>query len=283
MPKSLGLVLRAIFLGAGLSAASAVCAQPLSPLGASHNAPISAAFSNQDLESSSPWFLTQRLAEGSSVPQYPGSDPWAVNDIGPIQPTGAVDALRVWFANPDWSQAGAASPEGRAFEGSAFELTIAREWPDAVGFGTRRYSLAVSSHAGVGWSSVGRVAEAGAGVTLGEKRPSSTASRLNAIGVLDGATFGGEGRWYLFAAARGRAVGLNMIRDQGDWHRGGWSTDQTSALIGDAQAGVGWRKGDMQTSLAYVHREVKGQHMLWGQDTRGDSMVALSLSIKPRR
>lgn len=283
MPKSLGLVLGSTFLGAGLSAASAVCAQSLFPLGAPHNASMSAAFSNQAVESSPPWFLTQRLADGSSIPQYRGSDPWAVNDIVPIQPAAPVDVLRVWFANPDWSQASVASAEGRAFEGSAFELAIAREWSNAVGFGTRRYSVSVSPHAGVSWSSVGKVAEAGARVTLGEKRPSSTASRLNAIGVLDGATFGDEGRWYLFAAARGRAVGLNMIRDQGDWHRGGWSTDQTSALIGDAQAGVGWRKGDMQTSLAYVHREVKGQHMLWGQDTRGDSMVALSLSIKPRR
>jgi hypothetical protein len=28
---------------------------------------------------------------------------------------------------------------------------------------------------------------------------------------------------------------------------------------------------------------VKGQHMIWGQQTRDDSLVAFSLSIKPQK
>jgi hypothetical protein len=67
------------------------------------------------------------------------------------------------------------------------------------------------------------------------------------------------------------------------WDRAGWTTDQTSTLIGDAQLGVGWRKGALQTSLGYIHRQVKGAHMLYGVEAHDDSMVAFSLSLKPRR
>jgi hypothetical protein len=37
----------------------------------------------------------------------------------------------------------------------------------------------------------------------------------------------------------------------------------------------------MQTSFGYIHREVKGQNMLFGVDPKSDSMVAFSLSIRP--
>lgn len=93
-----------------------------------------------------------------------------------------------------------------------------------------------------------------------------------------------RGRWYLFAAASGREVGLNMARDaQGNLQRLGWSAEGTSALISDAQAGVAWRKGDTQASLGYVHREIHGD--FGGSIDPGklsDSMVALSFSIHSR-
>ena len=114
------------------------------------------------------------------------------------------------------------------------------------------------------------------------QRDSAAAQRLKALGIRDGAALGDRGRWYLFAAASGRAVGLNMLHDGSGWDRS-WTTDQTSTLIGDAQLGVGWRKGAMQTSLGYIHRQVKGAHMLYGVDAHDDSMVAFSLSIKPQR
>jgi len=38
----------------------------------------------------------------------------------------------------------------------------------------------------------------------------------------------------------------------------------------------------MQTSFGYIHREVKGEHMVFGQETKEDSMLAFSLSIKPQ-
>jgi hypothetical protein len=35
--------------------------------------------------------------------------------------------------------------------------------------------------------------------------------------------------------------------------------------------------------VGFVHRSVKGQHMMYGVDPKSDSMVAFSLSIRPRR
>ena len=112
-------------------------------------------------------------------------------------------------------------------------------------------------------------------------RDAATAERLKAMGLRDGSSFGDKGRWYLFAAASWRAVGLNMLHGDQGWNRAGWTTDATSTLTGNAQVGVGWRKGDMQTSFGYIHREMKGQNTLWGVDAKQDSVVAFSLSIRP--
>ena len=195
----------------------------------------------------------------------------------------AIDSLRLSVGGTVRAPGGLPVNFDRAeFEAQAYEIALTRNWPDAVSFATDRYDVSLTPHAGLGMSSAGGSAEAGAMLTLGQKASDGLKSRLGALGVRDGAAFGNEGRWYLFAAASGRAVGLNMQRNNGDWNGAGWSTDPSSALIGDAQLGVGWRKGAMQTSLGYIHREVKGQHMVWGQETKDDSMVAFSLSIKPR-
>ena len=195
----------------------------------------------------------------------------------------AVDSLRLSVGGDLHAPGGLPINVDHAqFQAQAYEIAVTRDWPDAVSFATERYDVSVTPHAGLGMSSAGGSAEAGAMLTLGQKASDGLKSRLGAMGVRDGAAFGDEGRWYLFAAASGRAVGLNMQRNNGDWNGAGWSTDPSSALIGDAQLGVGWRKGSMQTSFGYIHREVKGQHMVWGQETKDDSMVAFSLSIKPR-
>lgn len=195
----------------------------------------------------------------------------------------AVDSLRLSVGGTLRTPGGLPINVDRAeFQAQAYEIAVTRDWPDAVSFATDHYDVSVTPHAGLGMSNAGGSAEAGAMLTLGQRASDGLKSRLGAMGVRDGATFGNEGRWYLFAAASGRAVGLNMQRNNGDWNGAGWSTDPSSALIGDAQLGVGWRKGAMQTSFGYIHREVKGQHMVWGQETKDDSMVAFSLSIKPR-
>ena len=173
-------------------------------------------------------------------------------------------------------------------ETPVYEVAASHDWPAVIRLQSRTLGIEVTPHAALGVTELGRSAEAGATLQLsrGQSVNESPQARLRALGLSDGAQFGERGRWYLFAAASGRSVGLNMLHTGADWNAGwnraGWSQDATSALVGDAQLGVGWRKGPMQTSLGYIHREVKAQNMLRGLDAKGDSMVAFSLTVKPR-
>jgi len=166
------------------------------------------------------------------------------------------------------------------YDTQAYEVSLTRAWPAAVAFDAHGLGVDVTPHAGLGLTNFGGSAEAGATLRL-MQRDSAAERELKSLGIRDGASFGDKGRWYLFAAASGRAVGLNMLHGEQGWSRAGWSTDTTSTLTGDAQVGIGWRKGDLQTSFGYIHREIKGQNLLWGVDPKQDSLVALSLSIRP--
>jgi hypothetical protein len=196
--------------------------------------------------------------------------------------SGAVDSLRIGMGGVLRTPGGAPLALNSAgFQPNAYEVTVVRDWPSAVSFGAGKIGIDVSPHAGVGMTSSGAAAEAGARMELSRRRDDAAVQRLKDLGVRDGAAFGDRGRWYLYAAASGRAVGLNMLHNDSGWDRAGWTTDPTSTLIGDAQLGIGWRKGIVQTSFGYLHREVKGQHMIFGQETREDSLLAFTLSIKP--
>jgi hypothetical protein len=193
-----------------------------------------------------------------------------------------VDSLRVSVGGTLNTPGGAPLNLDRAqFQADAYEISLIREWPKALSFEGKAFDVDLSPHAGVGVTNYGGSAEAGAQVRV--SRDEKAARKLKDMGISDGAAFGAMGRWYLYGAVSGRAVGLNMLHSDGGWDRAGWTTDATSALMGDVQLGVGWRKGIMQSSLGLIHREVKGQHMIWGQQTRDDSLVAFSLSIKPQR
>lgn len=102
--------------------------------------------------------------------------------------------------------------------------------------------------------------------------------RLQQLGVRNGDTFRDKGRVYLFAADGERAVGYNLTRGEDGWERAGLSLDD-GAFIGDAQAGVAWRKGDVQTSFGYTHREVKRIGRV-GFD-RDEGVVGLQVSFRP--
>ena len=196
-------------------------------------------------------------------------------------------ALRIRVGDPSSMGAGGMGP-GRlpqpGFAGAqAYEFSLVRDWPGAVSFNTESFGVDFTPHAGLGMTSYGRVAEAGATLQVSQRMGDVVKAKLNAMGVGDGKKFGDRGRWYLFAAASGRSVGLNMLRGDAGWSRAGWTTDQTSTLVGDAQVGVGWRKGDVQTSLGFVHREMKGVPLLYGVDSKSDSLVAFSFSVRPQR
>ncbi len=158
-------------------------------------------------------------------------------------------------------------------------------WPSALKWAGAGYALDVSPHAGFGVSNGGGSAEAGAMVRFGTDVGRGVANKLG-LHEVDSSTYAGKGRWYIFAAASGQAVGLNMTPGAPGMPRNSWSSESTSALISDAQAGVGWRKGDMQASFGYVHREIKSDvselTSVTGSPTKiSDSMVAFSLSIHP--
>jgi hypothetical protein len=165
------------------------------------------------------------------------------------------------------------------FEAKGFDLRVTHDWTDAVRFDAGDQDVALTPHAGVGLTNAGPGAEAGATLSVEDK----VAGRLQNMGVRDGKTFGDTGRWYLFVAGGSRSVGLNMLRGaDGGFERAGWSTDSTSALVSDAQAGMGWRRGAMQASVGYMHREVKPREAVQGFEKRDDNLVAISFSLKPR-
>lgn len=203
---------------------------------------------------------------------------------------GTIDSLRMTIGAVARLPAGLAMGrdlEGAQLDPKTFDLSYRRGWPSALTLKAGAYDLDVSPHAGLGMSSAGGSAEAGAMVRFGSNLDTEFVQRFaSGLGIhaVDGARYGDQGRWYLFAAASGRAVGLNMTRDSqtGDLRRSGWSVDPSAAIIGDSQAGFGWRKGSLQASLGYLHREVKNEFGVRGAGMGGDSMVAFSMSIHPR-
>jgi hypothetical protein len=221
---------------------------------------------------------------------YDGAGPvtWRSNAFTrQAQAGGPIDSVRVSMAGTTPTAAYAPltliRPDGE--DGYALrevDVTVTRGWPAAVSLKGRKFALDVTPHAGIGYGGAGGSAEAGATVRLGRKQ--NMGDRVtNALGVQDGAAFGDRGRWYIFAAASGRAVGLNMLRGQnGDWNRAGLTQDTTSKLIGDSQAGVAWRRGPMQASLGYIHRAIKARDGIMGLATQKDDVVALSFSLKPQ-
>lgn len=199
-------------------------------------------------------------------------------------PKGRVDSLRITVDSGLNLPAGVPLDLTRdEFKAREFDVTLVRTWPEAVSLSSEKLQFDISPHAGFGFSSRGGQAEAGAIVRLGPKtRGEQAMQRLRDMGVKDGlSAYGDKGRWYVFAAASGTAVGLNMVGGEGGWNRDGWSMDQTTDLVGDAQVGVAWRQGDMQSSFGVIHREVKGRHMYWRQQTRDDTVAAFTLTIKP--
>lgn len=286
------------------AAASAAGAQTLSSRSLASQKSDAAAFGDTSAEAllNQAAFAPQHLSGGAFTDKVSGAGSLIEREAyepgeGPVvwetgetrlssSKDGPVDSLRVSVGGTLKAPGGLPLNLHRAeFEAKAYEVALTRDWPAALSIQGKAFGLDLTPHAGVGVTNLGGSAEAGAMVQLSKAASlsESAADRLKSLGLRDGARFGDRGRWYLFAAASGRAVGLNMLHNEGGWDRAGWSQDNASTLVGDAQLGVGFRKGPMQTSLGYIHREVKGQNMIWGQDTKADSMVAFSLSIRPHR
>lgn len=221
----------------------------------------------------------QFAADGSPVR-------WTTNTfkLGKPAKSGASNQVRLSLGGTMQTPSGLpqnVDPRSAQFDADAYEIAVTRDWAP-VRFDAGDLDVNVTPHTGLGVTNSGGQAEAGATLTVAQKREETLDNSLSDLGVRDGAAYGDKGRWYLFAAASGRAVGLNVLRSDNGWNRDGWSTDASSALIGDAHVGVAYRKGAMQTSFGYIHREVKGEHMVFNQETKDDSVIAFTFSIKPK-
>lgn len=194
--------------------------------------------------------------------------------------SGAVERIRL-SRGGEWLRAdGAPVPlvprDAAMLSDDRVSLSYARGWP------SRRYNpdsglqMEFIPHAGFGVDNDGGTAEAGAMIRVG-----SALNRLAPDG--NDAFDDDQARWYVFAAGSRRAVGYNFARTRdGDFVRSGVSHD-SGAFIGDAQVGVAWRRGDMQTSFGYVYRKHKVRELV-GRDferERSEGVLAFQLSIRP--
>lgn len=86
-----------------------------------------------------------------------------------------------------------------------------------------------------------------------------------------------RGRWMLFAASSGKALGLNVVRDPvAGWRSAGWSQERL-ARFGTHQIGLGWRKDNKQLSLSATRRKLSVQDI-----SKKDVVFGFSLSVKTR-
>lgn len=206
---------------------------------------------------------------------FPGARPadanWSVREAWVNGGGGAVDrysmargsALPGVPGTPLWLPPGT----------ETFDINYTRGWPSALSASGGGYAVDFTPHAGLGFTSAGASAEGGATVRFGGERA------LERFGVEPGGVFGSQSRWYLYAAASGRAIGYNFLRTEDGWRRSGMSLDE-GAYIGDAQAGVAWRKGDLQASFGYVDRIIKMSGFRELSGDRRDSVVAFTVSMK---
>lgn len=161
----------------------------------------------------------------------------------------------------------------------AYDLRYVRGFRGARGHTASGLEVSLTPHAGLGVGSEGRSAEAGVTLKIGEG--------LDRLAPDGRERFGERPRWYLYAAGSGRAVGYNFARTRdGDYARSGYTQDKGS-FLGDASIGVAYRRGDVQTSVGIVYREIdagKGLRGMDGLDTDLDEgLVAFQMTIRPGR
>jgi hypothetical protein len=179
-----------------------------------------------------------------------------------------------------------AVPTGRLEpETSSVNLDYRRAIPSALSISGGRYAVDLAPHAGLAMSGAGGSALAGAEVRLQLPQSRST-SIAGGLGFApDRAAASSRGRWFLFAESSGELVGVHLTRSGGLMPRANMTVDDgvEPTVVSDSQAGLGWRKGDMQASFGYVHREIKNDMAFDNQrqigDIKGD-MVAFTFSLR---
>jgi hypothetical protein len=289
--------MRLVAVAMGMAIASPVCAQTVGFAASSAQALNDIAFVSRAPAALPDPGVGLKPSEGFSTPDFIGESlnggpvpvasrvasasdgliAWHSSQVSRAAGGGAVDTVRMSTASV--SRTPIIGPN-TTYDTAATDVTFIRGWPSAMIVRAGAIGVNVTPHAGFGiGSGGGSSAEAGATLKIGSVKDALN-DRLAAMGVKNGAkAYGNQSRIYLFAAVRGQAVGLNMQQTVGGLQRSGWSTDQTSALVGDGQVGVGWRKGSVEATVGYVHRGVHVKNApLGASDSYADDMAALSLT-----
>ncbi len=247
---------------------------------ASSPVPLSAFTQTQGPAADPAMLALSPVAEAPTDPLSPSV--WRTGEVDLGRPDGAQQKLRLSIGETYSAPGGlpVTGPDQPVIGGDRrFALNYSLGLPGALSFSTADHDWTFTPHAGFGLTDMGGQGNAGAVLSVRDR----AAAALEGFGVHDGASMEGRGRYYLFAAASGKAVGLNILRDSttGDWRRAGWTMDPASSLVGEAQVGIGWRRGAMQTSLGYVHRDYDPTAAsLFGLDGRDDDRVAFSFSVR---
>jgi hypothetical protein len=214
------------------------------------------------------------VAAGASGLRVDRTDLWRAVDGG------GAESLRLTTASPLRRADGAPIPptpfEQTLNEPNLYDVRYDYHWPAARTTTASGWQVDLTPHAGVGYGTAGGSAQAGATLRLGPDLSER---------VPNGAeTFGDRGRWYLFAAGEGRAVGYNFARNRdGGFDRSGLSQDR-GAFLGDATVGVAWRRGPMQASVGLTYREIEVEGLRLGRrddDSVDEGLLAFQLSIRP--
>jgi hypothetical protein len=214
-----------------------------------------------------------------------GQASWNSQSVSRLHDDGAVDTLRMTVGETARGPGGVvlASPGGRlAPETSSVNLDYEHSVPLTGG----RFALDVEPHAGVSVNDGGSSALAGAAVRL--QLPQHRDSIAGQLGFEpDHQADSSRGRWFLFAEGSGELVGMHLSRGGGLMPRANLTVDDGAqpTVVSDSQAGIGWRKGALQASFGYVHREIKNDMSYDATrqigDIKGD-MVAFSFSLRSR-
>ena len=219
-----------------------------------------------------------RPAEGDGLAVTTRRDVWIDRDA-------AADRLTLETAgrlrHADGSPLPVTPRDDVELDQSAYDFRYVRGFRGATGHTPSGLEVSLTPHAGFGVGSDGGSAEAGATLKIGEG--------LDRLAPSGQQRFGERARWFIYAAGSGRAVGYNFARTRdGDYARSGVAQDRDrGSFLGDASVGVAYRRGDIQTSIGVVYREIdagKGLRGMNGLDTDvSEGLIAFQLSIRPRR
>lgn len=226
---------------------------------------------------------------GGFAPPLEASDRFVDSGAAPR----ATDHRDIWFETPDFTDRlrlrtegtlrradGAPVPvsplDAAALESEHYDLSYIRGWPATLGYTASGLEVTLTPHAGLGIGTRGGTAEAGAILKIG--------TDMEHLVPAGSTTFGERARWYIYAAGSGRAVGYNFARTRdGEFARSGVSHD-SSNFAGDASLGVAFRKGDLQSSIGVIYRELGPSDLRTGYGVDPDvseGVFAFQLSIKP--